>query len=277
MQLFRKIYYLLKEILNTLTRGNKILYSHKIGSFYIKANINDEDIYIPIRSLKILKRLNNFSSNKEDIVFSWLDNLQGCRTFYDIGSANGIEGFYVNSKHGSNIVFFESFIPSLEDLIKGIFLINENKKLKNKFEVIASACGSESKFEKIYSHSPPKSGYTFNTHETDYRDLHLWKNNPVQTSNFVFSTTIDDIQNQVNINQPTHIKIDVDGYELKVLQGAKETLKKGIVQEWMIEVHKKNEKELYEIMLQHGYQEQKRFMHYPEDKNSCWDCLFVKS
>ena len=66
---------------------------------------------------------------------------------------------------------------------------------------------SISEYTKIYSHSPPKSGFTFNTHELDQRDLHLWKNNSIQSSNYVYSTTIDDIQNEIDIKEPTHIKL----------------------------------------------------------------------
>ena len=283
MKKLRKIFYFLQQIFILYKNHNYLKFSFNIGNFYAVAKIKGTKIYVPIRSIKILRRLNNFSKSSTDIVFTWLTNLKNCKTFYDIGSANGLEGFYINGRHNSKVVFFESYIPSLEDLLKGVYLkerINNNKN-NNKnndnsnFNIVQAACGENSEFTKIYSHSPPKSGYTFNTHEIDERDNHLWKNNKIQTSNWVFVTTIDDVQKNLKIDPPTHIKIDVDGYENKVLKGATNTLKKRIVEEWMIEIHKKNSKEIYELMNKYGYIEKSKYKHY-SDANSCWDSLFVK-
>lgn len=72
----------------------------------------------------------------------------------------------------------------------------------------------------------------------------------------VQTTTIDRISAELNI-QPDFIKIDVEGVELKVLQGAKVSLQRTSFV--MIEISK-NIEEIYQLMDQHGF---KRI--YPKD------------
>ena len=60
MQYLRKIYYFIRELIITFRAGNMIFYSFDISNFYLKANINNQQLFLPLRSFKILKRLNNF-------------------------------------------------------------------------------------------------------------------------------------------------------------------------------------------------------------------------
>ncbi len=278
MSLIRKIYYKIKYIYVFLTKIGFINYSTEISSLTMNLKIERKKIILPLKSFKILNRINNFVINKNDLVYQWLRNLKNCKVFYDIGSANGLEGFFVNTIHNSKVIFFESYIPSLDELIKGIYLFEHKLYKLNKFELITAPCDKELFLKKFLSHTPPKSGYTFNSLDNDPRDNALWKNRPIISSNWINTVTIDDIIFKYKFEIPDYIKIDVDGYELNVLKGSQKILKKGYVKEWMIEVHKKNEEEIYEIMKKNNYKEVKKNIHfYEKNKYTCWDSLFVKN
>ena len=73
----------------------------------------------------------------------------------------------------------------------------------------------------------------------------------------VFSYSLDDFFKIYKGQFPTHIKIDVDGIERKIIDGAIETLKNPILKQIIIElnIESKDDIEIIEIFRRNGFLE----------------------
>ena len=69
--------------------------------------------------------------------------------------------------------------------------------------------------------------------------------------------------------------MDVDGFEDRAMEGAVETLKTGHVRSWMLEISPGRLEPIEKSMIEAGYVEIDRFIHYPEIED-CADHLFVR-
>ncbi len=263
----RNFYYLLKQIFILFKNSGSLKFNSEIGCFVCKKKINGVEIILPVRSRKILTRINNFGSSN-DIVFDWIKDLSNVKNFLDIGSANGLEGIFVHNKYGCKVIFIEMYIPSLDDLLKIQYLCKEKKV---DIEIFQGAITSKSSLSKVYNHSPPKSGGTFNSYDTK-RSPFFFKKQKIETSYWSSGLSIDDFLLRTTLDFPSHVKIDVDGYESEIIKGCLKLLKSRKVKEYMIEMCSDSEKFIYKTMKSYGYVEIKKGMH----KNGNWDSLFVK-
>ena len=75
---------------------------------------------VVVRSYKEMRRFYQFGGYDGDPVFDWMQRIKDCDLVYDVGSANGLEGFFIHHLHGSRIVFVEPFTPSVETILKTI-------------------------------------------------------------------------------------------------------------------------------------------------------------
>jgi len=69
----------------------------------------------------------------------------------------------------------------------------------------------------------------------------------------VLSYTVDDLIKEFGLPVPNHIKIDVDGIELRIIKGARETLRNSVVKSVIVEVEE-------------GDEESRRIREFLEDK-----------
>ena len=76
---------------------------------------------------------------------------------------------------------------------------------------------------------------------------------------------------------PNFIKMDVDGHEDKVIEGAKKILKTQSVKSWAIEITgEKRIEYITKIMLNNNYVIAGDFDHYPGYKPRTIDRIFIK-
>ena len=162
------------------------------------------------------------------------------------------------------------FMMPSEDV--GMPLDMEERIINPEFdEIFQGAITSKSSLSKVYNHSPPKSGGTFNSYDTK-RSPFFFKKQKIETSYWSSGLSIDDFLLRTTLDFPSHVKIDVDGYESEIIKGCLKLLKSRKVKEYMIEMCSDSEKFIYKTMKSYGYVEIKKGMH----KNGNWDSLFVK-
>ncbi len=164
-------------------------------------------------NLKIISMFGPWKSwprlkKEAEIVFS----LYAGGDFIDIGAAHGFYSFLLAPKAKIN----DTFVQCEPDPSAKKDLISNLRVFKKIFNHI--------KLEFVFD--PISNGRFVNRQETDYgHPVYLSKIKNNKNDKIIKSKTVDDLVKNLNL-VPNFIKIDVEGAEYEVLQGAKNTLKK---------------------------------------------------
>ena len=239
----------------------------KLGSVNFKA---------PVRSFRELRRVVRFGTRPNDLVFCWLAAIDDCSVLYDIGAANGHEGLSAHAFHRCHVVYVEMFTPSIETILKGVVIAGRDSEI-DKFDVVAAACDKEERYAKALLHQPPIAGGTYNT----FDDLDAYcrggrQGEKVWASQWSPSVSIDALHERHGLPKPTHVKMDIDGFEDRAIAGAANTLKARLVHSWIIEINPGRGEAIAKSMAMHGYENIAHFVHY-EGIEDAEDHLFVRN
>ena len=183
----------------------------------------------------------NFYTKEPDTV-EWISNFEPNSFFLDIGANVGIFSLYAG-KLGHNVIAVEP-----ESLNFALLNLNISDNLLNDNVIAFPICfNDENKFDvlQLSELNWGKSGHNFKN-----------QNEILKKSDFIkqgsFGSKIDNFINDLNI-KPKYLKIDVDGNELLVLSGMKETLKSKICHSLLIEIETGTEIEKECIDLLHKF------------------------
>lgn len=225
-------YYQLKFMANSLKNTTNVKYK-TINFKFIDTN-------------KLLRfRIKNFLT-KEPETIQWIKEFKSNSYFWDIGANIGEFSIFAAKVKNCEVVSFEPSFFNLQTLIKNIF-IND---LQNNITTLPFAINDKTKsgMFKIQTFQPGHANSSFETNIG-------WNGKSLNT-NFEYKTmaiTIDEAINFFNLKVPNYIKIDVDGNEHLVLEGARKTLKE--IEEVLIElpgVWTEQTKLCHEILLASG-------------------------
>jgi len=164
-----------------------------------------------------LSRVRSFSS-KEPETLEWIDAFSENSIFWDIGANIGLFSLYAHLRKNAQVVAFEPSVFNQRILLENVNLNNIQSgsiiyhplPVSGETEVNAfqlsnmDVGGAKSAFGVNYGHD----GKTLNA---------LFRYS-------ILSQTLDEIVDFNNFDQPDYIKIDVDGIEHLILEGAKKTL-----------------------------------------------------
>jgi FkbM family methyltransferase len=197
-----------------LKRKLPILYKFfKKYEKYVPASTTLWDQKKYILNLKIISMLSIWKSwprlkREADIVF----NLYNGGDFLDIGASRGVYSFLLAPKANIN----NTFVHCEPDLSVKNDLLENLKVLKKKFNHI--------KLEFISS--PISNGKSAIKYPTDYgHPVYFSETKNIKNLETIDSIRIDDLVKKLGL-KPNFIKIDVEGAEYEVLQGAINTLKR---------------------------------------------------
>lgn len=215
------------------------------------------------------KRL--YSYAKEPWTVHWIEeNLKPQDVFYDIGANVGAYSFVALAVTGSQakIFAFEPGYSTYAALCKNISLNSADKSI-TPFPIALADNTEVARF--VYSDTAPGAA----SHPGILKDQ---TNNQLTTSAFSHSTLcyrLDDLRLQFELEPPNLIKIDVDGSELGVLQGAEKTLKLPSVRSIFVEVDlgQPSFEMVFSFLGDCGYSQHGKFQH--EDSTIC-DCVFLR-
>ena len=222
-----------------------------------------------VRSERERKRWIGFAEDKNDFCVDWYGQLSTKSMLWDIGSANGLEGFLAWQASGCKVVFFEPFTPSIESILKtGSWLARKYGRdtlfgASGDIEVVQAGVAPVSKYDRIETHGLPVAGTTNNS-LADSKDLYCYggrqgvKSSVCQWLPFV---ALDDMVALHGFSLPTHMKIDVDGLELGVLEGAVDILKSGSIESLVVEVNGRNREKVPEFLERYGYHKTNEYRH----------------
>jgi FkbM family methyltransferase len=172
-------------------------------------------------------RVSTFST-KEPETLEWIDAIPEGAVLWDIGANVGLYSCYAAKSRKCRVFSFEPSVFNLELLARNIF-IND---LVDRVVIIPFPLSDALKVSTLNMTSTDWGG-ALSTFGEEYGD-----DGKAMNKLFEFSSigmTMDDVVRLLNIPQPSHIKMDVDGLEHLILSGGQSVLRN--VSELAIEVN----------------------------------------
>ena len=235
----------------------------KIFFCTININLKKKKIKFYINSEMSLIRAVLFGK-KEKEVYNFIDKyLNSDDIFFDIGANVGVFSIYSSVFKNAKCIAIEPEFSNLYLLKKNVILNNLTKKIDIYPCSINDSNGLN--FLHLSSFESGAALHSISKSEIQYTD----EKSAVVMKTGTCSLTLDEFVNQTKII-PTMIKIDTDGKELKILNGAKKTLQhvRYIAMEMPIDSNK--DKICFEILQQNNFE---RLKDLEKDRN----LFFIKN
>ena len=154
---------------------------------------------------------------KEPETIEWIDGFEKNSVFWDIGANVGVYSLYAGLKKGVEVVAFEPAAPNLYVLNKNI----EINQLGEKIIALGIAFNDVTSLDQFHmSNTEIGSALHSFSRATDWQG----KSFSPKFKQGVIGFSIDEFIKNFSTQFPTHIKIDVDGIENKIVEGGRETI-----------------------------------------------------
>jgi len=215
-----------------------------INSYYKKILILNKEIKFFIPNDIIDWRIKTFFQ-KEPETLEWIDSFDKRKEkiLWDIGANIGLYSIYAALKYDNIIIYsFEPSTSNLRTLSRNISI----NKLENKINIVPFALtNKENKFLLMNESEFTEGGalHTFGEN-FDFEGNILKKTNNYS----IYGTTVNYLVSESIIPSPDYIKIDVDGIEHLILNGADKVLGNKKLKSIAIEINE-NFKTQYEEIL----------------------------
>lgn len=152
---------------------------------------------------------------KEPETIAWLNQISKNSVIYDIGSNIGTYSIYAAAVRDCKVLSFEPSFYNLELLFRNV----QSNNLEDKVTIIPLSLSNIDQIENFYMQSGDNIwGGAHNSSGSNLSQDGLPMQNFKVSSQLAIS--LDTLVNVFNLPHPDHIKIDVDGLEFKILQGA---------------------------------------------------------
>jgi FkbM family methyltransferase len=210
---------------------------------------------------------------KEPETIQWIDGFEKADVLWDVGANVGVFALYAGLR-GLSVVAFE---PSPGNA----YVLSRNIELNDFSERVSSYCiafNDETRLDSFHM-----SSTELGTALSSFGEAVDWKGEAyaAKFEQAMLGFTIDDFIRQFNPPFPNHIKIDVDGIEMKIVRGADITLADKRVRSVLIELNIKLDdcQETIALMESYGFRLDKR-EHADEffagEENSVFNHIFVR-
>jgi FkbM family methyltransferase len=166
---------------------------------------------------------------KEPETIEWIDGFEGNSVFWDIGANVGVYSLYAGMKKGVKVVAFEPATPNLYVLNRNI----EINQLEKKILALGIAFNDITCLDQFHmSNTEIGSALHSFSQSTD------WQKKPFSAKfkQGVIGFSIDEFIRKFSPQFPTHIKIDVDGIENKIVEGGRETIADSRLKSMLVEL-----------------------------------------
>ena len=229
----------------------------EIENSYESIRIHKKKVFFFIPNTFTKYRLVNFFKKEPDTL-NWIDNFKKKSIFFDIGANTGNYTIYAAVTHSSikDIFAFEPSFLNTRVLSRNISINKLNKKIK----IIQLPLSNKKNKVLEMSESTFEEGGSFNTFGTKYNSKSIIHNKKNNYS--ILGTNLDYLINLKILPIPNYIKIDVDGIEHLILQGAKKTIKNKRVESILIELYpnfKTQYNFCFKILKRNGFKLQSKY------------------
>jgi FkbM family methyltransferase len=229
-------FYFINYIFNKIAKKDFLIFFKEFieNSSYTKIKILNKDVKFFTPNDITKWRINTFFS-KEPETLKWINNFKkkNKMIFWDIGSNIGIYSIYAALKHKNiEIISFEPSTSNLRVLSRNISI----NKLENKIKIFQIPVGNKKNKFLTMKESAFMEGSALHAFGENYN--YEGKKFSSNNSYKIYGTTINYLINQKILDIPDYIKIDVDGIEHEILQGANLYLKNLKIKSLLIELNK---------------------------------------
>jgi len=185
---------------------------------------------------------------KEPDTIEWIGSFAPGDVLVDVGANVGMYTVFAAKTRGIRVFAFE---PESQNYA----ILNQNILLNGTDELVQAYCialGDRTALDKLYL-SDFVAGAALHSYGAP-----LDFNNRPRAAGFAqgcYATTLDTLVAAGMVPSPTHIKIDVDGLEHRVVAGARETLRRPSVKSVLIEVNTNLDEhwDTVDLMLAEGF------------------------
>ena len=228
-------------LITKLPRGRFVtsLGLQKIWDITYKSQVNNKNLYFHIPNWLAFYRAKTLLT-KEPETIAWLDKVKRNSVIYDIGSNVGMYSIYAAAIRDCKVISFEPSFLNLELLFRNV----QTNNLHDKITVVPLSLSNENQIENFYMQEGDNIwGGAHNSSGSNKSQ------DGTEMLNFKISSqlalSLDALVEIFRIPNPSHIKIDVDGLESKVLQGGLKTF--GNSKSILIETDEKNKDQNREV------------------------------
>jgi FkbM family methyltransferase len=184
---------------------------------------------------------------KEPETINWINSFSSGDVLFDIGANVGIYSVYAAAL-GVLVVAFEPESQNYAILNRNIYLNNQ----QNRIIAYNLALSNEIRFNKLYL-----SRFEAGSALHNFSEAKDWKHQSFdsQFQQGCISITLDEFIKIADVDFPVHIKIDVDGIESKVVEGAKGIFNNPRLKSVLIELNDELEEDqqLKNLIISYGY------------------------
>jgi len=167
---------------------------------------------------------------KEPITIDWISGFAAGECLVDVGANVGMYTIWAAKTRGVKVWAFE---PEAQNYA----LLNRNIVLNQLGEQVKAYClalSNRSGYSELHLSDLPVGG---SCHSLGERvDFNLRPMQPVYSQGCV-AATLDDLVASAKVHMPDYIKVDVDGFEHHVIEGARGVLAAGKVRSLLIETN----------------------------------------
>ena len=194
---------------------------------------------------------------KEPETIEWINkNGSERKVFLDIGANMGVYSLYYAKKFGGKVFSFEPSFKNLELLSKNIKI----NSLQKNITLISNPLSDTFKIANFYQED--FVGGEANASLISNDNLNVIENKKLKNNDVLYSTLglpLDNLANLNLINKSLIVKIDVDGNELDILNGAKKILSQNINISLLVEVRDQTEFQIEEALNKLNFKKIEKF------------------
>ena len=188
---------------------------------------------------------------KEPETIYFLDNfLKERDIFFDIGANVGVFTIYA-AKRYKNIQIY-SFEPEISNLAALKDNTIENN-IANKVIIYGLGISNSVGLSKLHLQDLT-TGSALHTEDNNNIELSATGNRPIVWTEGIYTVSLDYFCKQLNV-MPNVIKIDTDGNEYKILEGALNVLKNPMLRAIIIEMQKVQREYCYPVLMESGFRQ----------------------
>lgn len=195
--------------------------------------------------------------SKEPETLEWINNFEKNQKiiFWDIGANIGLFSLYTSLKHdNSKTIAFEPSTSNLRVLSRNISI----NKFEDKIKIIQIPLGNKNNSFALMNENDFIEGGALNSFGSDLN--FEGKKFQSKMRYKIFGTSINYLLKNKILDVPDYIKIDVDGLEHLILEGANEFLDNKKIKSFLIEINE-NYLEQYDKILSIMRENQFKILH----------------